>query len=466
LADGSVAHGGPTAAGDVAAAGAIADVVILGGGLSGCLTALAYGRHRPEDRVVLVEAAPVVAGNHTWCCFATDLDGADALTRRLLDELIAHRWPRHRVRFPGFDRALEVPYLCVTADRLREAVARDFVAPPRRTLLTGARVLGLEPGADRVAVHLADGRRLDAGRVLDARGGDGRGDGGGGAGGRLGRAPAPHPPSGPGARPRAGYQKFLGREVTLRGWTELHGDTPLVMDATVPQTDGFRFMYVLPLGPDDRVLLEDTSFSDRPDLDLDLRREAIDAYAAAMGVVIERVHREEAGVLPMPWILPEILPAIAPAPTSPRPRVEAIGYAGGLFHAGTGYSLAIAATAAVTLATSATTAGQPVDRQPLDTIRRRLREQNRYFALLNRLMFVGLPPAERWRILERFYRLPPETILRFYGARTTRTDRARILLGRPPRGFRWGSLLAESMHPETYDLADRPRSADPLKEAT
>jgi len=461
LPDMNAAHGGATAASDRAAAGdAVADVVILGGGLAGCLTALAYGRHRPEDRVVLVEAAPVVAGNHTWCCFATDLDGAPEPARGLLDELTAHRWPRHRVRFPGFDRELEVPYLCVTADRLREAVARDFVAPPLRTVLTGERVLGLEPGADRVAVHLADGRRLDAGRVLDARGGDN--GGGGGTGGRLGCAPAPHPSSGPGARPRAGYQKFLGREVTLRGWTERHGDTPLVMDATVPQADGFRFMYVLPLGPDDRVLLEDTSFSDRPDLDLDLRREAIDAYAGAMGVVIERVHREETGVLPMPWILSPIAPPNAP----PRSRVEAIGYAGGLFHAGTGYSLAIAATAAVTLAVPSETAGQAVHRQPLDTIRRRLHEQNRYFALLNRLMFVGLPPAERWRIFERFYRLPPETILRFYGARTTRTDRARVLVGRPPRGFRWGSLLAESMHPETHDLADRPRSADPLKEAT
>ena len=37
--------------------------------------------------------------------------------------------------------------------------------------------------------------------------------------------------------------------------------------------------------------------------------------------------------------------------------------------------------------------------------------------------------------MQRFYRLPPEAVRRFYAMTLTHGDRARILCGRPPRGF-------------------------------
>ena len=49
------------------------------------------------------------------------------------------------------------------------------------------------------------------------------------------------------------------------------------MDATVPQRDGFRFMYVLPLA-EDRLLVEDTTFSDSPRLDQEALRESVHEY--------------------------------------------------------------------------------------------------------------------------------------------------------------------------------------------
>jgi lycopene beta-cyclase len=67
----------------------------------------------------------------------------------------------------------------------------------------------------------------------------------------------------------------------------------------------------------------------------------------------------------------------------------------------------------------------------------------RFFTLLNRLLFRAVPPAERWRVLERFHGLPVETIERFYAMRTTAADRARILFGRPPRGLSWRAALRE-----------------------
>jgi len=48
------------------------------------------------------------------------------------------------------------------------------------------------------------------------------------------------------------------------------------------------------------------------------------------------------------------------------------------------------------------------------------------------MLFRAAEPEERYRILERFYRLSPSLIGRFYAGRSTMTDKARILTGKPP----------------------------------
>lgn len=58
--------------------------------------------------------------------------------------------------------------------------------------------------------------------------------------------------------------------------------------------------------------------------------------------------------------------------------------------------------------------------------------QGRYYRLLGRMLFGAARPAQRWRIFERFYRLSPALIGRFYAGRSTLRDRIRILCGRPP----------------------------------
>jgi lycopene beta-cyclase len=48
------------------------------------------------------------------------------------------------------------------------------------------------------------------------------------------------------------------------------------------------------------------------------------------------------------------------------------------------------------------------------------------------MLFQAAAPAERYRVLERFYRLPEGLIQRFYAGRPTLLDRVRLLSGRPP----------------------------------
>jgi lycopene beta-cyclase len=194
-----------------------------------------------------------------------------------------------------------------------------------------------------------------------------------------------------------------------------------LMDATVPQLDGFRFFYVLPLAPD-RLLVEDTCFSRSPLLDCNAARAEIDAYARRFGALGECL-REESGVLPMPWSNPLAFDTASPLRA---------GYAGGYFHPATGYSLPVALRLAQHVAEHAP---ERTFGPEFAQLLRRHQSQARYAQELNRLLFHCFAPEEMWNVFARFYTLPTAVIARFYALTLTRVDRARILLGRPPRGF-------------------------------
>jgi lycopene beta-cyclase len=52
--------------------------------------------------------------------------------------------------------------------------------------------------------------------------------------------------------------------------------------------------------------------------------------------------------------------------------------------------------------------------------------------MLTRMLFGAGAPQHRYRMLERFYRLPEPLIERFYAGRSSRADAVRILAGKPP----------------------------------
>jgi lycopene beta-cyclase len=258
-------------------------------------------------------------------------------------------------------------------------------------------------------VTLEDGTSRRARLVIDARG----------------------PLFAPGAAPRA-YQKFLGLELQLGAPSA--PEVPLLMDATVEQLDGFRFLYLLPLAPD-RVLLEDTYYSEQAGLDRALLRRRVLEYARHAGLEVRATLREEYGVLP--------LPTRAALPAAGCGLIRA-GYAGGLFHPTTGYSLPVALRFALYLA--GISPAEATGQRHAEWLEQHAR-QVRYAVLLNRLLFDAFAPEQRRHVLERFYRLPEPTIVRFYALQTTRLDRGRILCGRPPSGFSLPRLLSGGTHP-------------------
>ena len=365
------------------------DIAILGGGLAGGLIALALSARRPDLRVMIVERGEKLGGHHIWSFFASDLPSA---AQALIEPMIAARWDGYSVHFPSFSRALSTPYRSVTSERLDLAVRATL---PPGCVLTGVEVVSATP----VTVALGDGRRIAARGVIDARGSNG----------------LPHM--------GGGWQKFLGRMLCL---STPHGLTaPIVMDGRVEQTDGYRFIYCLPFSPTE-IFVEDTYYSDSPMLDIPKLGRRLANYAARQGWQVETISYEETGVLPV--IASGDFDAFWAAGGN---GVARAGAGAGLLHPLTSYSLPEAVRFALHLTTLDNFSGSSLERASHAWVADHWR-RGRFYRMLSRMLFGAARPDVRWRVLERFYRLPEPLIERFYAGQSTLTDRLRILAGKPP----------------------------------
>lgn len=364
------------------------DVLLVGGGLSAGLIALALAARRPDVRVAIVEAGARFGGNHTWSSFVTDLSEAG---QQLVAPLIAHRWDGYMVRFPGLERRFAAPYQSATSDRLDAALA----ALPGLARFIGTPVAELAPDA----VMLADGRVLRARAVVDARG----------------QRPSPEL--------RLGFQKFVGLEVELEAPHGLTG--PVIMDASVDQHEGYRFVYTLPFSST-AALIEDTYYTDGDALDGQAVAARVRAYAAGRGWRIARVLRTEEGVLPIA-LGGDIQAHLAALPAGIAP----VGLAAALFHPVTGYSFPDAVRLALLAADLPDLSGPALDQAVRAHAIANWRARG-FYRMLNRMLFRAARPAERWRVLRHFYALDPRLVARFYAGHSSRRDKARMLMGKPP----------------------------------
>jgi len=361
-------------------------VVIVGGGLAGGLLALRLSQARPDLPVTVLERGAALGGNHTWSFHDADLTPEQ---HALIQPLVAHRWPGQSVRFPAFERHLRAGYNSVSSERFHQILSERL----GDKLQLNAAVREITPNA----VILQDGRRLPAAAVIDATGFHG------------------HPAV------QIRFQSFLGLELRF---AEPHGvDRPVIMDATTEQQGGYRFTYLLPFSPG-TLLVEDTGYVDDKALDPAALEQRIASYCAARGWrVVEEIRREH-GVLPI-TLGGDITELWA---NSDLPR---IGLAGNFFHPTTGYSLPDAMRVADLIA-ALPQLTSPTIHAALQAHAKTLWRQQRFYRALNRMLFLAGEQDQRWRVMQRFYRLPEPLIERFYAGSLTTADKFRILAGKPP----------------------------------
>ena len=174
------------------------EMIIVGAGLSGLLTAWRCLDLNPELRILIIESSDKIAGDHTWSFNLTDI--AEEL-HEWLEPFIAYRWDSYDVRFPKRKRTLDITYCTGNSETLRACV-QPHIDSGRLKLRLNASVETL--ASDHVI--LFEGERLEAKCVLDARGFE------------------------PNDDVFLGYQKFVGHVIK----TKLpHGVArPIIMDAT------------------------------------------------------------------------------------------------------------------------------------------------------------------------------------------------------------------------------------------
>lgn len=384
-----------------------ADLILVGGGLANGLLALRLRQQRPDLRLLIVEQGDTLGGNHTWSFHQHDLTPAQ---QRWLEPMVGKRWPGYEVIFPDLQRRLGSGYASIFSERFHQ-----YLMPE---LSDGVRLRTTVASVEPHRVRLGSGDILQAGAVIDGRG--------------VRRTD----------QLALGFQKFLGQELRLQ---QPHGlQEPIIMDASVSQHDGYRFVYVLPLSADS-LLIEDTYYADGDAVAPETLRANIQRYAEGRGWAIREVLREEQGVLPI------VLSGDIAAFWGEARGVPQTGLSAALFHPTTGYSLPDAVRLADHLIA--------LDRWDAASLFEAIRDyslaqwrQRGFFRLLNRMLFMAGPADRRWAVMQRFYRLREPLIQRFYAANLTTRDRLRIVSGKPPvpLGEALRAIAAHDLHRKDY----------------
>ena len=374
------------------------DIIIVGAGLSGLLTAWRCLDVNPDLRVDIIESSDKIAGDHTWSFNLTDV--AENL-RDWIEPFIAYRWDSYDVKFPKRKRTLDIPYRTGNSETLRACV-QPHIDSGRLRVRLNTSVEKLEP--DHVV--LKEGEKLSAKCVLDARGFE------------------------PNEDVFLGYQKFVGHVIKTQ---KPHGvERPIIMDATVEQLGGYRFVYCLPYS-DTELLVEDTYYTDGPEL----RSQEVDARIKdyirdQLGVDAYEVIRREKGVLPITLAVDETHGTDV---SMEKTEAVRLGLTGGYYHAVTGYSLPEAVKSANVvcdmICKNSPNFGPAVLHEMAYHRVDHYHEES-FLRLLNRMLFRAAKPEKRYAVLERFYGLSEGIIERFYRNRLTKKDKLRILIGKPP----------------------------------
>ncbi len=346
-------------------------IIILGGGLWGSILAYFFHCQNPDCDFELYEKNERLGGDHTWSFHSTDIPQN---LFSLIKPFISFSWSSQTVKFPLFTRNFSTGYHSILSSRFHEMMTSKL---PSEKVFLGTNK-SPQDFSDECVVF--DCRNLP----VDVDG---------------------------------GWQNFYGLDLTL---THPHGlERPIIMDATVPQLDGYRFVYYLPWDAH-RVLIEDTRYSDSKEMNINEWKMELDHLVESHGWRIEKVERIEIGSLPIPF-------QEFPKANSSR-NVLSLG---GFSHEVTGYSIPDCLRLCHLLA------AHPEQNLEgwsaiLSAYKQDKKWRSLFYRWINRFLFLGSPAPMRYKMLQHFYKLPDGVIQRFYAGKTSLPDMVKFFAGKPP----------------------------------
>lgn len=357
-------------------------LLIAGGGLAGCLAALALARLRPDVPLLLVSEEESFGCRGGWLFFEADIERPD---RWLIERTVTQSWPGYFVAFPGNSHKLKAPLHRIDAAALDRQV-RDTLRPDQYRL--GARIVAVRE--DRLL--LQGGEEIRADGAIDARGGANL------------------------SSLEVGWRTAAICDYRLGGAHKL--DRPVLIDATVEQRDQLRFMTLLPLGPD-RLVVKDVRLTTEAEPDHAAGSSGIEDYLLGLGWRPDHVLEESASTAPLP-----LGGDFAAFWRSGGARVAKIGVRGGFLHPNSGQEVADAVATALLVAAQRDFSG-PALHDALEQEAAWLWKKREWHRELNRVLLKADEGAAR-SMLERLYALDPPILQRLLGARTNLLDRRKI----------------------------------------
>lgn len=360
------------------------DVIIVGGGLSGCLLFYFLKKRFPHFTIAIFEKKRL-CGNHTWSLHSGDVPLS---LEKEFNDLVSIGWASYEVHFPEYSRHLSSGYASIFSSDLAK------------------KVTAAQASADMICEHAsveiinpttvqAEQTTWTARWVVDCTGWKAL--------------------TGP-----LGYQKFVGLELEFSSPHRLKH--PILKDVRLSQTDGYRFMYSLPFS-ETTLLLEDTYYSNSPELNRQQCEEQIHKYAHKYFPGEFKVVRREEGCLPL--CLSEQM--------SFQSKSLRLGAASLFYHPVTGYSIPQTLQMLEQLLEGFAKGDSAIEMMVGQT--KFYQQKARAFSfllMLNRMLFLAAAPEKRYIVLQRFYKLPEDLIHRFFRGEMSVIDQARTLIGRPP----------------------------------
>lgn len=355
--------------------------MIAGGGLAACLAALAMARLRPEVPLLIVEESERFGGEgfHNFADAELGQDGAE-----LIGPLALERWPGFYVAFPGFSRKLKAEWAGFAAADIHRAMVETLT--PKQYKL-GVKVVAVREDA----LVLDGGETIKAQGAIDARGAASL------------------------STLDLLYEARLERAYRLAAPHRV--DWPVLIDATVDQAGGLRFMQCVPLSQE-RLIVADVCVSERGQPD-ERAGERLDAYLAARGWKNRKTEASHARVRPLPvggdfaafWRLGGA-------------RVAKLGLRGGFVNPLTGRTIADAVRTARLLAEQRDFTGTML--HDLFEAEAKQLWKKREFQRTIAGALAKAAPEDRRALLERLYRLEPGLIARLQSDQLGLIERMRV----------------------------------------